>query len=287
MKKVFNILSVMALGSALVGCNLNTEPIFDDKDAFVAFDKSSASISETGATISIPVTLASVSGIATTISYEAVDGTAKLGTDYELADGSATLKFGPDARTQNIVINILPHLGTYTGDLKFTLQFKSTGDVNAGYENSCVITITDTDHPLNFILNTYSGSADSYFASRGHFDWDIKIDKDPEDVSKVWISNLDPYFLVNGFGAPNYNYFYGIVNEEKTEITIPMGQKLGYQNTELVGWDNANVDEAAGNDDVHVTISEDGSTITIENGWGIYDEGWWNLFNGPIVFTKK
>ncbi len=274
----------MALGAALVGCDLNKEPVFDDKDAFVAFGKSSASIAETGGTIAIPVTLASVSGIETTISYEAVDGTAKLGTDYELADGSATLKFGPEGRTQNIVINILPHEGTYTGDLKFTLKFKSTGDVNAGYENSCVITIVDTDHPLNFILSTYTTTT---VTGRGEYTWDIKVDKDAEDVSKVWISDLEPYFASYGYTAPKYNYFYGIVNAEKTQITIPTNQKLGYGNVILIGLDAPLLDDANTVQDIIVEISADGSTLTIPNAWGPDEDGWWNYCEGGAVFTKK
>ena len=288
MKKIITYLGVIALGSALVAsCNINDYPTFDDADAFVAFDKSSVSVAEDGGTVSIPVTLASVAGLSTSVSYEAVDGTAKAGTNFELVDGSATLKFSESGRTQYIEVKITDIPGTYTGDLSFTLKFKSTGDVNEGNSNSCKVTIVDNDHPLSFILGTYSASADSYFSSRGHFDWDITVEKDASDISMVWISNLDPYFAKYGYIAPSYNYFYGKVSDDKTTMTIPQGQSLGYSSTVTKGLNDPDADVATAYSDINVVISEDGSTLTITNAWGIYDDGWWNLFNGPIVFTKK
>ena len=142
---------------ALASCqNLNQDPVFDDGDAFVAFDIASKSISEDGGRISIPVTLASVAGVNSTVSYEFVDGTAALGKNYKPVDESGILNFSSSNRTANIEVDILDNPGVFTGDINFTIKFKSTGSVKAGAENACVITITDNDHPLSAILGSYT-----------------------------------------------------------------------------------------------------------------------------------
>lgn len=287
MKQILSFLNLVILGALLtVSCNLNENPKFDDKDAFVAFDNATMTVSESVGTIKVPVTLASVKGIAATISYQAVNGTAKSGVNYELLDGAGTLTFSAEERTQYITVKINKIAG-YTGDLKFTLKFKEGGlaGLNEGAENKCVITITDIDHPLTFILGGYSVSADSYYSSRGHFDWTITLSKDASDVSVVWIANMDPYFAGYGYIAPSYNYFYGTVNAEKTTITIPKGQNLGYETTVL----NGITDVADDGPFVNVTISINatGSVLTIVNPWGIWDDGWWNKFPGGIIMNKK
>lgn len=293
MNKTINFFSIIGLASAAIACNPNVYPGFDDNDAFVAFDKGAVTVAEGGKSVTIPVTLASTNGVSTTISYAAVDGTAKQGTNFELADGAATLTFTPEKRTQEIVVNIIDNPGVFTGDLKFSLAFKSTGDVNAGAENSCTVTITDLDHPLSFILGDYAGSGDSFFSNRGHFDWTITIFKDPNDVSKVWVGNLEPYFLSAGFNMsynePDLSYventFYGIVNEDKTQIIVPKGQALGYNNVVLIGFTDPDGegDEA----DIIFNISPDGSTLTMPNAWGADEDGFYNAMRGGVVFSKK
>jgi hypothetical protein len=289
MKKIYSILTV-ALIVLVSSCDkLNEMPEFNDGDAFVAFNKTTMSVNEDGSTLSIPVTLASVSGISANVTYTVTDGTAKLGENFTLADASATLSFDATNRTRDIVINIINKPGVYTGDLKFTIQLSGAGAVKPSAEGTCTVTIADIDHPLSAILATYNASADSYFASRGHFDWSIKIEKDENDVSVVWISNLDPYFAKYGYVAPNYNYFYGVVNDDLTKITIPTGQNMGYnETTTLEGFDHSDPDQGAKTTNIIMEIKDGGATISIPNAWGVYSgTGWYNLFYGGITFTKS
>lgn len=233
MKKYYIILAALAL--AAVACDKNESPRFDDADAFVAFNKGASTVLETAKTVSIPVTLVSLEGKETTISYEAEDGTAKAGVNYNLADGTATLTFTKDAPTQNIVVNILdPEVtydtdgnrtgGKYTGDLKFTLKFKSTGDVAAGYEDSCVVTIEDTDHPLSAILGDWTFNA---FKPAGTaVSWANVLRKDETDDHKVWFYNIAN--LSGGWAGWDISY-YGNVSEDLKTITIPLGQESEYK----------------------------------------------------------
>ena len=235
MKRIIAYFSIVALAAFAASCNLNDNPVFNDDDAFVAFDKASMSCNETDGEISIPVTLASVQGIATTISYEAVDGSAKAGTNFDLVDGTGTLTFSADERTQYIKVKIYdPEVvynedgeregGRYTGDLKFSLKFKSTGSVNAGADNSCTVTIGDLDHPLSAILGDWTFAAVCRGADAS---WPCELRKDPEDDHLVWFYDL-VYLSRSGWDGWDISY-YGIVSEDLTTITIPLGQESEYK----------------------------------------------------------
>ena len=232
MKKLYSVIALAAGLVMLASCDLNKEPVFNDSDAFVAFDNAALSFSETDGEVSIPVTLASLNGKSTTVSYEAANGTAKSGVNFELVDGAGTLSFTPDARTQYIKVRILdPEVeyedgervgGLYTGDLKFTISFKSTGDVAASRQNACTVTIKDVDHPMSALLGDYSMTAESYF--NGPVDWTMSILKDENDDHMVWFFNI---FAVDGW-ADTDTMYYGNVDADMTTITIPLGQESEY-----------------------------------------------------------
>ena len=234
MKKIYSVIA-LALGLlTFASCEINKEPTFNDKDAFVAFNNASFSCTETDGEISIPVTLASLNGMNTTISYEAVNGTAKAGTNFDLVDGTGTLTFTPDARTQYIKVKIydpdVTYKGTtrvggkYTGDLKFKLAFKSTGDVNSSMESSCTVTIKDIDHPMSALLGSYTAKGLDYFAG-GMSKWTMSILKDAKDDHMVWFFNI----FGNDNWADDDTIYYGIVDEDLSTITVPLGQESEYK----------------------------------------------------------
>ena len=263
MKKFFVLASIFAAGLLMaVSCDKNENPEFSDSDAFVAFNKSAYSFSEDAGTIKIPVTLASVSGISTTISYAPVDGTAKAGQDFELADGTGTLSFDADGRTQYISINIIEHKGVYTKDLKFSLSIKSSGDVNIGADNTCTITILDNDHPLASILGTYIATGKSYF--NGEIEWEMELVKDDSDPTIVWFNKL----------CGGISGFYGNVTMEDdlpALITLPIGQastknstSTGDGNIYLYGLSYENYFYREGS--IVITVKNGGKTLEFEDG---------------------
>ena len=291
--KIFKLTYGLMAASMLMlaSCNLNDYPEFDDADAFLAFTSSTASIGEESGTLEIPVLLTSKSGMTATAEIEVVadeEGTgAKEGTDFTIENKSLSFS-GLEGATQFIKINIVDN-DVFGGNKTFTIRLKEGGNVKLGAAKTCKVTIQDNEHPLAFILGTYGASADSYFSSRGHFDWDVTISRDDNDINKVWIGNLDPYFAVNGYNTSrDCNIFYGVVNEDKTQILVPVGQKLGYENTELAAFVAADPDEDETEvDNIVIEIHDGGNTLVITNAWGIYDDGWWNLFRGPITLRKK
>ena len=79
-KKIFTYIGIAALATAIISsCGKDNVPaVFDDSNAFVAFNSTSVNIDEDSAdTLKITVTLASVAGLGERISYTLKDSTAK------------------------------------------------------------------------------------------------------------------------------------------------------------------------------------------------------------------
>lgn len=215
------ILYIIVLASiALLGaCNLNEYPVFDDNDAFVAFDENRLSAEETKGVLKIPVRLTSLNEINTTVTYELIDSTAISGRDYELSGGASVLDFDGSNAIQYIEIDILPHEGVFTGDLVFGVTLNNAGTVNLGGNDTIYVTILDLDHPLSAILGAYTGSGDDAWGG-GVYSWDdVVFEKDDSDISKVWIRNV-----FSGYGTIKV---YGLVNDDLTEISVPVNQSVG------------------------------------------------------------
>lgn len=205
---------------ALASCN-NDQPEFNDKDAFVSFTDTKATIDENKATLEIPVQLSSLKGKEGSVDFEITpdeSAPAVEGTNYTVANASRTLTFTKESNVQNIKLNIVDLAGTFTGDLRLTIKLKNAQGVNLGTENTFQVTIADLDHPLAFMLGTFSASGTTL---RNEAEtWTVNIAKDDKDVNKVWITNM-----VLNWSSPNYP-IYGTVNEEKTEIRIPAYQVM-------------------------------------------------------------
>ncbi len=276
MKKIFLLLNVFAL-CLLVACNPNEYATFNDNDAFVAFDGASFSVKEDVGTLKVPVTLASVAGLEKNVTVVGVDGKAKAGVDYNIKNGGS-LSFNSETRTAYVEIEIINRAGVYTGDLNLTLKFDDLGGVNAGARSSASVTIQDLDHPLSPILGTYTATTES---GRGKFSWTVTLEKDASDVTKIWILDLDPYFASYGYvSSVGYNTYYGVVNSDLTQIAMPCGQAVGYENVAVVVCDNY---DAVYSGNIIMDIDLENKTITIDGMWGIDDAGWWNYYGNTVL----
>lgn len=291
MKKIKSIYGLLAAGILLfASCDINEEPTFNDKDAFVAFTNSTMSIAENKGTLEIPVLLTSLSGITTTVDFEIVAGnntTAVEGTHYTVTNSSHTLSFTKEEPIQYIKLSIIDNDG-YGGDQKIEFALKDPNGVSLGASKGCVVTIEDDEHPLSFILGSFSCVGESNFG--GGLDWTLTIEKDADDIYKVWIGNLVP-------GGSSVKV-YGTVNEEKTELRIPVGQEIAksasYPQIILEGFYGPDGDEDIPTGK-YITgdIASDG-TITIQDLFGshVYSDeagtsaGWYEIVLANSVWKK-
>lgn len=260
----------------MASCDKNEDSVFDDKDAFVAFDQVSVNYAEDysneGKTFKIPVTLASVKGLEETVKFEIVtpdEKPAVAGVNYELLTSTGVLSFNAENRTQYIEFKTKTD-GTYTGDLKFSIKLLPSETLPVGSESECVVTIGDIDHPLTFMLGSYSATG-KHFVSGASLAWTMTFYKDDEDDTKVWIDNI---FANDGWAADDTRY-YGIVSDDKTTLNIPFGQESEYKyngTTPVVllgltsggnGYDTGSVD---------VKIIQENGKVTLDFGteWGFW-----------------
>lgn len=270
---------------SLASCDINDYPEFDDADAFLAFQKSAVTAEEGGDAVKIPVLLTSLSGLSASVEIEVIDSTAVEGKDFTIE--SKTLTFSADAPEQNIVINIAND-DEYTGSRAFTLVIKE-GGVKLGAAKKCVVNIADDEHPLLFLFNTYTASIVDYWGDA--YDIVGTISRDADDDTKVWFENFfTPWLQSQGFNTK----FYGIVNDEKTEILIPAGQETGVtaggvpivlyvgDSSDLTGelYDSGK--------NLVVKILDDGAKLEVVNAYGASNgSSWYDLSAGGVILTKK
>lgn len=291
--KIFKLALGMAAGLLLASCNINELPEYDDSNAFVAFTSSSVNVGEEEGSKQVEVLLTSIGGIETTVNFEvapAETAGAVEGKHYTI-EGSKSLTFKKDAPTQKITLNIIDN-DTFDGDVKFTIKLLDPEGVQLGASKTCSVTIEDDEHPLLFILGTLSAKGPSYF--NGDTEWEVRIAKDDSDLSKVWI-----YGLVPG-GSSSSSPVYGIVNDEKTEIRIPVGQDVAvsssYPHILLNGYYGEEGDEKIPTGG-YITgeIAEDG-TITLQDWFGSQafsddaastSAGWYNLMQAGVTLKKQ
>ncbi len=291
MKNIYRFTAcALALTAALSCSKLNETPVFEDGKSFVGFAQTSYTVNEDADSLVIPVTVASPDPVKVTVAYSVADSTAKKGTNYTLADEAAVLVYDGETRTQNIVLNIVNIATTaeksgYTGDLVFTVTLESAGELEIGYNKTCVVKIVDLDHPLAEILGDYNCAGTSYF--NGPYNWTAKFQKDDEDENVVWIDGVmgDAPFTV-----------YGNVKDYKSgdwTITIPAGQSFtGSYKFSLSWFDGESFDDSTGN--IVLTRQADGSYVS-EQGVGVYcydatsgaELGFWDLFLPGITYVKQ
>ena len=289
--KIFKLALGMAAGLLLASCNINELPEYDDSNAFVAFTSSSVNVGEEEGSKQVEVLLTSIGGIETTVNFEvapAETAGAVEGKHYTI-EGSKSLTFKKDAPTQKITLNIIDN-DTFDGDVKFTIKLLDPEGVQLGASKTCSVTIEDDEHPLLFILGTLSAKGVSDFY--GDTEWEVRIAKDDSDLSQVWIYGLVPQ------GSSSSSPVYGIVNDEKTEIRIPVGQEVAvsssYPHILLNGFYGETEEKIPTGGYITGEIAEDG-TISIKDYFGsqVFSDdaasnslGWYNLMD-PVVTLKK
>jgi len=277
----------------LASCDINDYPEFDDANAFVAIQTSSASVSENGKTLSIPVMLTSLSGITGSVDFTITPDSAagaQEGVHFSLVNSSKTLNFSQTQATDTIKFNIIDN-EVFGGDVMFTITLTNPQGAQLGANKACTVKIEDDEHPLAFILGTMHAVGYDYFSDGAEEEWDAVFSKDASDLSKVWITGI-----CSGGCSADYPV-YGIVNDEKTEIRIPVDQMTAANSSydvKLEGWRAGSEGEEsiASGDFIYGKISADG-TITIEDWFGAHayesgttsSAGWYAIEMGA-VFKK-
>jgi len=198
---------------------------------FVAFRSSSFSANESAGSIKIPVIAYPQNGNPnTSVSFKVVEKTAKSGTDFTVEPASGVLNFTGDS-LQYITVNVVDHDGLYTGDLTFNLQIESaTNNYSFPHYNTVSVKIVDEDHPLLELFGTYKmgGVILTKAPAYAQETWDMEMSPYDGDVTRVWMDVFVPICSSKYYGS-NFTHgkvkVYGVVSNDKTQISIPVPQE--------------------------------------------------------------
>lgn len=249
-------------------------------DAFLAFPSTTVTVSEKDGVANIPVRMTSVGAATATVTFEivAAQTTAVEGVSYE-QPASFTLNFDSEDWTKDISFPIVDN-DVFTGKSQVALRLVEVNGVQMGRENTCIVTISDDEHPLAALLGTWQGSGPDGFSPET-LNWTVTIEPDEVSLTKVWITNLVPH---------DYNNYpvYGVVDAGMTTLTVPGGQ-LMFQNTD------GSIDLAIYISGVGVIRTSDivftiqGGTLTTAQWVGAHSVefgGWFALTMGEVL-TKQ
>lgn len=273
MKKIFKILAVVSVFAGLVSCvkyaDYKTEP-------FASLDVSSAKIiepavGEQAISYKLPVHVYNATSDCS-VSYEVKDVNAKQGVDYTVIGGTGVLNFAKGVETQEIEFSISGQPGTFTGDISFQVVLKeATNNVALGAISTAKITIADKDHPLVALFGDYEVTGICNLDGKLYYEtWPVKLSMYEGDVTRVWISDLMPFFYEYGVSGKT-GMVYGVVSDDFKTITIPTPQDYhvdltgvfsGLDDPYLWFYRTSKYDFQVEQTPIVFTLQEDGTYIT-------------------------
>lgn len=293
MKRYIILLAAAALALFLsASCNRKYEY---EPATYASLYLTSFAVDETVGEVKVPVIISNKSKSDVQIAVTLKPGTALSNTDYELiSPANGILTFSGDTDSLAAVIGIKAFEGVFTGGKAFTLEISSLTDgVSVGNFSTAKLSIKDLDHPLNFLMGSWTGILSDIF-SDSQIPVELTVSEDPDDPT---YKNL----VVEGLDPRNGSYSEAIIgtyNSDANELVFAAKQQLvsppeGNAPGLLMGWDAAFT--MCGKDLVMV-YDETDNTLTTQNIYGGWvegtgltpkDAGFYSLYESGAVFTKK
>jgi subtilisin family serine protease len=158
---VNDIKNKLALGASVTDTNGIIKPRLDLTQAlsapvsqrYLQFGAASYNVSESGSSITIPVTRLGGTTGAATVNYATENGTAMAGSDYTAKSG--TLSFSAGISTAYISVAITNDVLIESSET-FRVMLSNPTGANLGVPNSAVVTIVDNDANIEFESTAYS-----------------------------------------------------------------------------------------------------------------------------------
>ncbi|MCR5315567.1 MAG: leucine-rich repeat protein [Bacteroidaceae bacterium] len=109
--------------------------------------------------------------------------------------------------------------------------------------------------PTGTIYASASGAGDKQVSDTNEkpTTWQLTLTKDPNEPAMYWFDNFEP--SVSG----NSNRVYGFIDKAGSQISIPIGQKVG---------ENLSITTFSNSGDIIVNVSSVDSTMIITDAWG-------------------
>ena len=219
MKNIYLFISAIAL--LLVSCDRKVE---FKHETFATLSAVRYTVREDAGEFTIPVTIYNPTGDEVQLIVKTDDETAVQDVDYEIVTpANGVLTFSGDESQKDVVIK-LNHNKAFQKSKTFYLSIAAT-DENfvIGNLNTATCVIKDAEHPLDMFIGEWKGTALSVFDGTSYpLTVNISEDESDETYTKLKVDGLEPAQL------SSVTPLSGVVNADKTQLTISGGQQIGY-----------------------------------------------------------
>ena len=291
---ISHIFAILTLMIFFVGCGEAEKEIFDDKDAFFAFESDASVVNENRSEVlKIPVCLSrTVAGgeLSFDIVNEGFENPAIEGEDFNVLNSNSTVSFA-DGLVQNIEIELIDN-EEIDKDKQFKIVLASnTIGANLGLANNTstefMVTIIDDEHPLAPILGGITLHWNSPWNGNDMYRLNSIFsveDSDTEvDIALGWYRDNEDFAKAT--------HVRGIINPDDNTISIAYGQVTYDDGTHIL--------TLVGDDETPGGIIEEGNligdidwetgTITFRNPFAIIFSGgpntgyYQDLYISPVL----
>lgn len=286
MKNIYLFISAIAL--LLVSCDRKVE---FKHETFATLSTVRYTVREDAGEFTIPVTIYNPTGDEVQLIVKTDDETAVQDVDYEIVTpANGVLTFSGDESQKDVVIK-LNHNKAFQKSKTFYLSIAAT-DENfvIGNLNTATCVIKDAEHPLDMFIGEWKGTALSVFDGTSYpLTVNISEDESDETYTKLKVDGLEPMQL------SSVTPLSGVVNAEKTQLTISGGQQIGYLDAYssfftfypfAIAGENLNMGEA-------LTITLKDGALSLDSIYGClftYTDGneyVWDAYQISKPLTKK
>lgn len=286
MKNIYLFISAIAL--LLVSCDRKVE---FKHETFATLSTVRYTVREDAGEFTVPVTIYNPTGDEVQLIVKTDDETAVQDVDYEIVTpANGVLTFSGDESQKNVVIK-LNHNKAFQKSKTFYLSIAAT-DENfvIGNLNTATCVIKDAEHPLDMFIGEWKGTALSVFDGTSYpLTVNISEDESDETYTKLKVDGLEPTQL------SSVTPLSGVVNAEKTQLTISGGQQIGYLDAYssfftfypfAIAGENLNIGEA-------LTITLKDGALSLDSVYGClftYTDGIeyvWDAYQISKPLTKK
>lgn len=286
MKNIYLFISAIAL--LLVSCDRKVE---FKHETFATLSTVRYTVREDAGEFTIPVTIYNPTGDEVQLIVKTDDETAVQDVDYEIVTpANGVLTFSGDESQKDVVIK-LNHNKAFQKSKTFYLSIAAT-DENfvIGNLNTATCVIKDAEHPLDMFIGEWKGTALSVFDGTSYpLTVNISEDESDETYTKLKVDGLEPMQL------SSVTPLSGVVNAEKTQLTISGGQQIGYLDAYssfftfypfAIAGENLNIGEA-------LTITLKDGALSLDSVYGClftYTDGneyVWDAYQISKPLTKK
>lgn len=286
MKNIYLFISAIAL--LLVSCDRKVE---FKHETFATLSTVRYTVREDAGEFTVPVTIYNPTGDEVQLIVKTDDETAVQDVDYEIVTpANGVLTFSGDESQKDVVIK-LNHNKAFQKSKTFYLSIAAT-DENfvIGNLNTATCVIKDAEHPLDMFIGEWKGTALSVSEGTSYpLTVNISEDESDETYTKLKVDGLEPTQL------SSVTPLNGVVNAEKTQLTISGGQQIGYHDAYssfftfypfAIAGENLNIGEA-------LTITLKDGALSLDSVYGClftYTDGneyVWDAYQISKPLTKK